>query len=342
VGGPLRITVLVPAHNEEVSLPVTLAALAEQTRPPDRVVVVADNCTDSTSTIARRMRHEVFETVGNTHRKGGALNQALRQLLPTMGPEDLVMVMDADTSLSPRFLQVADERLTQDPELTAVGGLFYGEPGRGILGQFQRNEYARYSLQVRARHGRVFVLTCTASVFRAEALMDVAAGRGVFVPGPAGHVYDNSALTEDNELTLALKSLGATMASPAECQVITEIMPTWRNLWVQRKRWQRGAMENLSDYGITLATARYWCQQVGLGYGVVAFWLYLLMFLISLLADDITWLLFWLVIGGIFLLERIVTVWSAVWRARLLAALLFPELAYALFLYVVLSRAFST
>lgn len=117
--------------------------------------------------------------------------------------------------------------------------------------------------------------------------------------------------------------------------MITEIMPTWRNLWVQRKRWQRGAMENLSDYGITLATARYWCQQVGLGYGVVAFWLYLLMFLISLFAGDITWLLFWLVIGGIFLLERIVTVWSAGWRARLLAALLFPELAYALFLHLV-------
>lgn len=97
-------------------------------------------------------------------------------------------------------------------------GCSTGSPGTGsILGQFQRNEYARYSLQVRARHGRVFVLTGTTSVFRAEALMDVAAGRGVFVPGPAGNVYDTSALTEDNELTLALKSLGATMASPAEC-----------------------------------------------------------------------------------------------------------------------------
>jgi outer membrane protein len=42
-----------------------------------------------------------------------------------LGPDDLVMVMDADTSLSPRFLEVAHRRLTEDPELTAVGGVSY-------------------------------------------------------------------------------------------------------------------------------------------------------------------------------------------------------------------------
>ena len=36
----------------------------------------------------------------------------------------------------------------------------------------------------------------------------MAAARGVFIPGETGRVYDTAALTEDNELTLALKSLG--------------------------------------------------------------------------------------------------------------------------------------
>jgi len=157
--------------------------------------------------------------------------------------------MDADTSLGPRFIEVAARHLEDDPELAAVGGVFYGEPGSGLIGQFQRNEYTRYSLQIRQRRGRVFVLTGTATMFRAEALLDVAAARGVFIPGEPGKVYDTAALTEDNELTLALKSLGATMMSPAECYVVTEIMPTWRNLWKQRQRWQRGALENLGAYG---------------------------------------------------------------------------------------------
>jgi cellulose synthase/poly-beta-1,6-N-acetylglucosamine synthase-like glycosyltransferase len=338
-GGPApRLTILVPAHDEAAALPITLGALARQTRQPDRIVVVADNCTDATADIARGLGHEVFETVENVHRKGGALNQALSRLLPLMRGNDLVMVMDADTSLRPEFLEVACRSLTEDLELDAVGGLFYGDEGHRLLGQFQRNEYTRYSLQIRARHGRVFVLTGTASVFRADVLLDVAAARGVFIPGTPGHVYDTDALTEDNELTLALKTLGATMVSPAECGVVTEIMPTWRNLWVQRKRWQRGALENLAAYGTTQATSRYWLQQIGLGYGVLAFFLYLVMLAITIFSGAFVWLWFWMLIGLVFVVERVVTVWSGGWRARFLAVLMLPELGYAVFLHAVFAR----
>lgn len=335
-GEQVRITVLVPAHNEEQALPITLGALAAQTRKPDRVIVVADNCTDRTPQIAREMGYEAFETVDNQHKKGGALNQVLTALLPTAGPRDVVLVMDADTSLGPEFIEAAAGRLEADPELAAVGGLFYGEDGGGILGQFQRNEYTRYSVQIRQRRGRVFVLTGTATMFRAEALLDVAAARGVYIPGEPGKVYDTAALTEDNELTLALKSLGATMVSPQECYVVTEIMPTWRNLWTQRQRWQRGALENLSAYGVTGATVRYWGQQIGIGYGTVALNCALALILITFLAlDTWIWFPFWTTIGAVFLAERVITVWRGGWRARLLAAALLPELAYDVFLQVV-------
>lgn len=334
--GRVRVTCLIPAHNEEFSLPTTLGALALQTRQPDRVLVVADNCSDRTVEIAREMGYEAFETVDNVHKKGGALNQALASILPTSDASDVILVMDADTSLSPRFIEVAAQHLTDDPELTAVGGVFYGEDGHGLIGQFQRNEYTRYSLQIRSRHGRVFVLTGTATMFRADALLDVAAARGVFIPGETGKVYDTAALTEDNELTLALKSLGATMTSPPECMVTTEIMPTWRNLWVQRQRWQRGALENLSAYGITRATIRYWGQQVGIGYGTVALNLALLLMLITVLAiDEWIWFPFWVAIGVIFVVERVLTVWRGGWKARGLAVLLFPELAYDVYLQIV-------
>lgn len=335
-GAAVRVTVVIPAHNEEFSLPTTLAALQEQTRRPDRVIVVADNCTDRTAEIAVEMGFEAFASVGNTHRKAGALNQALGALLPSTEASDVVMVMDADTSLGPQFIEVAAARLQNDVELAAVGGVFYGEDGHGLLGQFQRNEYTRYSLQIRARRGRVFVLTGTATMFRAEALLDVAAARGVFIPGETGRVYDTAALTEDNELTLALKSLGATMTSPYQCTVTTELMPTWGNLWKQRQRWQRGALENLSAYGITRATVRYWGQQVGIGYGAVALNSALLLMLITFLSiDQWIWFPFWTIIGLIFVVERVVTVWRGGWKARLLAVILLPELAYDVYLQVV-------
>jgi cellulose synthase/poly-beta-1,6-N-acetylglucosamine synthase-like glycosyltransferase len=164
--GPVTVTVLIPAHNEEVSLPATIASLQSQSHAPGRIIVVADNCTDSTVQVALQAGVEVIESVGNTNKKAGALNQALTQLLPGQGENDVVMVMDADTSLDDGFLAAAVVRFTNDRALMAVGGLFYGEEGHGLVGQFQRNEYIRYGRQIRRRRGRVFVLTGTASLFR--------------------------------------------------------------------------------------------------------------------------------------------------------------------------------
>src|SRR5699024_3675839 len=125
-----------------------------------------------------------------------------------------------------------------------------------------------------------------------------------------GNVYDTAALTEDNELTIALKSLGALMISPQQCTVVTEVMPTVPTLWRQRLRWERGALENIGAYGVTPQTLRYWAQQLGLGYSVFAFTLFIAFMLLTMLAVDTwIWFPFWLGIGLVFVLERIVTVW---------------------------------
>jgi cellulose synthase/poly-beta-1,6-N-acetylglucosamine synthase-like glycosyltransferase len=334
--GPVTVTVLIPAHNEEACIAETLASLHAQSHRPARIVVVADNCVDATVALAQRAGVEVMETVDNTGKKAGALNQALAQVLPGTGDNDCVMVMDADTTLDPGFLEAAVRRLSDDRALMAVGGLFYCEDGSGLIGQFQRNEYTRYQRDIKRRRGRVFVLTGTASVFRSGALRAVAAERGRNLPGVPGDVYDTVALTEDNELTLALKSLGALMVSPPECTVVTEVMPSWAALWAQRLRWQRGALENLAAYGLRPTTFRYWAQQLGIGYGVIALGAYLALILLMVLATDTwVWFPFWIGIGLVFTLERVVTVWRGGWRARLLGLTLFPELFYAMFLNAV-------
>lgn len=332
----VRVTVLMPAHNEELIIERSLASLWNQTRRPDRVVVVADNCTDATAEIADAAGAEVFFTEGNVEKKAGALNQALARLLPQVERTDVIMVMDADTLIVPGFLAAALGRLEQDPDLIAVGGVFNGEPGGGLIGQLQRNEFSRYQRYVSRRKGRVFVLTGTASVFRGYALAAVAEARGSLVPGRHDQVYDTLALTEDNELTLALKSLGARMVSPRECQVITEIMPNLRALWRQRSRWQRGALENIGAYGLTRTTARYWGQQLGIGYGTIALAAYLILILITFLAADgfeSSW--FWVLIACIFVVERVATVTVQGWRGVLLALPLVIELGYSVILQAV-------
>ncbi len=334
--GDVTVTVLIPAHNEEELVGATIDSLMTQNRKPDRVIVIADNCKDRTVEIAQERGVEVYETKNNTEKKAGALNQVLAQLLPGMGENDTVMIMDADTALRQGFIKTAVQHFIRDRGLSAIGGLFYGDGTKGLLAQIQRNEYTRYSREINRRKGRVFVLTGTASVFRARALRTVAEERGHLLPGRKGDVYDTHALTEDNELTIALKTLGALMMSPWDCMVETELMPTMVTLWRQRLRWQRGAMENIATYGITSTTARYWSQQLGLAYSVFALWTYFLLIFLQLVSADIwIWYPFWLIMALVFIAEKVWTVRKGGWKGMLLAVFLIPELLYDTYLDII-------
>ena len=177
------------------------------------------------------------------------------------------------------------------------------------------------------------MLTGPASIFRAPALKQVAHSRGSLLPGEHGKIYDTAALTEDNELTIALKSLGALLISPTDTMVETELMPNAKSLWRQRLRWQRGALENISAYGVTSTTSRYWSQQLGIAYSAIALWAFFALITIQVIATDVwIWYPFWLLAGLVFVIERVYTVWAGGWKARGLAALLIPELLYDTFL----------
>jgi cellulose synthase/poly-beta-1,6-N-acetylglucosamine synthase-like glycosyltransferase len=396
-GGP-RITVLVPAHDEGDTIVATLAGLRRQTLPAARTVVVADNCSDDTVALALAAGAEVFETVGNTAKKAGALNQAWacrfrrsaqadrrtaerrggERRTPVSGPfdrpeqrtgsrradgqrrldaerraagtgrpdaadDDLVVVQDADSALDEGFLEGAARHVLADDRMGAVGGTFRGDAGGGLVGHLQRNEYARYARDVRRLKGKCLVVTGTAAMFRAATLRRISAARldGRLPRGDGrGGIYDTTVLTEDNELTFAILHLGHRVLSPAECTLTTEVMPTWRDLWQQRLRWKRGAIENCFQYGVTGTTWRYWGRQLLTLAGVLITFLYLGSVLASLVtAGSLHVQPFWLAVTGVFVVERVVTVQDRGWAHALLAATMY-ELLYDVFLQVVHARAY--
>lgn len=340
---PVRIVAVVPAHNEEQGLAQTIECLRRQSRAADEILVVADNCTDDTVHIALAQGVEVFETVDNADKKAGALNQALGHLLPTLDDDDLVLVQDADSILDPLFIRNAMWHLDHSPTLGAVGGVFSGGPGGGFVGHLQRNEYARYARDVYRLNGKCLVVTGTAALFRVKTLRRVSAARhdGVLPPGDGrGGVYDTSVLTEDNELSFALMTLGYDILSPAECRLVTEVMPTWRQLWNQRLRWKRGAVENCFQYGITKVTAPYWGRQLLTLLGVLVTFAYLGSIVYALVIDHGLFIHpFWLGVTAVFILERIVTVRLRGWRYMALAATMY-EITVDIFLQLVHAKAY--
>ena len=344
-----RVVALIPAHNEAAGIAFALDSMDRQSRRPDLVVVIADNCTDDTEQVVKRRGGAiVVSTVDNAHKKAGALNLVLERLLPRLQPTDAVLVLDADSALDEGFVEGALARLgtlTRDGSaktIGGVGGTFRGGRGGGFVGMLQRNEYARYARDVRRIKGKVLVLTGTAALFSVAALRRVVQARAFgVVPGGVGQVYDTNVLTEDNELTLALLHLGYAVLSPRECRLETEIMTTWGDLWQQRVRWKRGALENLMDYGLTQITWRYWCRQLLTHLGVLVTAVYVVSLAYSAaLTGGIHVHPIWIAITGVFIAERVITVRDRGPLQMALAGLIFVEMSFDVFLQAAQARAF--
>ena len=79
-----RFLILIPAHNEELLLGDVVDQLRSQSYPAAkfRIVVIADNCEDTTAQVARTHGAIVLERTDPVHRgKGQALNWAMRERL---------------------------------------------------------------------------------------------------------------------------------------------------------------------------------------------------------------------------------------------------------------------
>ncbi|MCA1990498.1 MAG: glycosyltransferase [Coleofasciculus sp. S288] len=90
-----RVAVLMPAHNEALGISATLQTITTQLTHQDRLIVIADNCTDETAAIAKGFGATVLER-HDLHRrgKGYALDYGLRFM--EADPPDVVVMMDAD------------------------------------------------------------------------------------------------------------------------------------------------------------------------------------------------------------------------------------------------------
>jgi cellulose synthase/poly-beta-1,6-N-acetylglucosamine synthase-like glycosyltransferase len=92
--------ILIPAHDEAVVIASTLGSIFPQLAEGDRVLVVADNCTDETAAIARKLGAEVVERADREYcGKGYALDFGVHQMRDD--PPEMVIIIDADCQVQP-------------------------------------------------------------------------------------------------------------------------------------------------------------------------------------------------------------------------------------------------
>jgi cellulose synthase/poly-beta-1,6-N-acetylglucosamine synthase-like glycosyltransferase len=114
--------IIIPAHNEEVGIAEAVRSVLAIDWPSDRfrVVVVADNCTDSTAEVAARAGAQVLVRQNAELRgKGYALTYAFGDSRQR-GWAQAVVIIDADSKVSPNLLEAMAARLEHGEQAVQV------------------------------------------------------------------------------------------------------------------------------------------------------------------------------------------------------------------------------
>jgi cellulose synthase/poly-beta-1,6-N-acetylglucosamine synthase-like glycosyltransferase len=223
-----RVAALIPAHNEAEGLLPTLTDLKNQLREGDRLIVVADNCSDGTASIAAAAGAEVairqdLSKIG----KGYALDWGLSFL--ESDPPAIVIMVDADCRLAPGTIDHL-AALSETSQRPAQALYLMDAPDRSALNQQVATFAWRVRNGVRPLGLQALGLPCQ--------LM----GTGMAFPWKLirSAELSSGAIVEDLKLGLDLASSGhAPLFCPAA--VVSSTFPqTVAGSKAQRQRWEHG------------------------------------------------------------------------------------------------------
>jgi cellulose synthase/poly-beta-1,6-N-acetylglucosamine synthase-like glycosyltransferase len=237
----VKVAVLVPAHNEELVIGSTLETLMPGLKKQDRLVVIADNCSDRTAEIARNVGATVLERQDLERKgKGYALDYGLRFL--ESDPPDVVVLVDADCTVH----QDAVEQLTRYAMATGqpIQSIYLmarpkdSNSSKNIVSQF--SNIVRNLVRARglAFFGWPCLLNGTGMAFPWSVIRSVNLA--------SGHIV------EDMKLGLDLTLAGYKPTFCPEATVVGYIPTQLQAAKSQRTRWEHGHLQVMGAYVPTL------------------------------------------------------------------------------------------
>jgi len=247
----LRAVVLVPAHDEAEGIAATVAALRSELGANDRILVVADNCTDGTAALAAAAGAEVVERHDPERRgKGYALRFAVEHL--AADPPDVVVIVDADCRMRAGSLALLVGRAAaeQRPMQATFAMRAPNRHPRALVSELAVIVRNRVRLEGMRRLGMPCHMTGSGMAFPWRVL-DRA-------PPMAGHIVEDLMMG----IAVALQGHPPVYCPKAE---VTSLLPDRADAaFGQRRRWEHGQLETLFDHAPRLLVAGVRRRRLGL------------------------------------------------------------------------------
>jgi cellulose synthase/poly-beta-1,6-N-acetylglucosamine synthase-like glycosyltransferase len=240
----VRVGVLIPAHNEAQGISATLQSVKAQLQEDDRLLVIADNCTDATADIATQLGAEVTERHHETLRgKGYALDHGLQHLLGGAAVDIIVMV-DADCTLAPGAMTHLI-RTCHDTKRPVQGRYLMRAPAGAPL-KLKVAQFAwMIKNRIRPRGMQALGWPCHLT------------GAGMAFPKQdlLGMPLASGNLVEDMQLGLDMSRAGKAVGYCDEAIVYSEFPTNEQGLMSQRQRWEHGHLQTILQQAPGLAKA---------------------------------------------------------------------------------------
>ncbi len=230
------VSVLIPAYNEEATIGETIKSILNQSYPITEIIVVDDSSTDKTGEIARNFGVKVITTPKNTGTKSRAVNFGLNFV-----NTEVVVVVDADTVLEKRAIELAIPFLA-DGNTLSVSGFVLPQEVRTFWERARLIQYLHFiTLHKTAQnHWRVPIVSSGCfSLFNTKLLKEM--GK-----------FPERTIVEDMDLTWKahLKKINIKFVPEAVCY--SKDPENWRQYKAQMMRWNRGFLQCIAQYKLSL------------------------------------------------------------------------------------------
>ncbi|MDX2099189.1 MAG: glycosyltransferase family 2 protein [Leptolyngbyaceae cyanobacterium bins.59] len=238
-----RLAVLIPAHNEELEIQQTLLGVLPELEAGDRLIVIADNCTDTTATVARSTGATVIERQDPARRgKGYALDYGLQFL--QADPPEIVVFVDADCQVQPGTIAQLAQQARQFS--TPVQSIYLMETPAHPSPKDRVSAFAfKVKNWVRPLGLWRLGLPCLLT------------GTGIAIPWAIVHQvhWATGNIVEDMALGLDFALAGYPPHLSPNSLVWGRLPRREEAARTQRTRWEQGHLQTLATYGPKLLTA---------------------------------------------------------------------------------------